>query len=61
MKLVQVSENEWRESPPNAEYRIVLVGSEYRAFRLNMLIGGGITLAQAKEVIEEDIEERDND
>lgn len=51
---------EWQESAPNAEYRVVKVVDEYRVFRLNILIGGGLTLAQAKEIIAEDIEDRDN-
>lgn len=58
MKLIKTSENRWQESSPHAEYEIVLVGSEYRVFRLNLKIGGGITLQQAEEVIKEDIDDR---
>lgn len=55
MKLVQVSKNEWRESASHAEYRIQKIGSRYRVFWLNVLIGTGVTLDEAKEVIQEDI------
>jgi hypothetical protein len=48
--------NEWWESDSRADYRVILEGGEYKVYCLNKLIGGGITLEQAKEVIEEDID-----
>jgi hypothetical protein len=58
MKLTKTHYNRWQESVPHAEYEIVLVGSEYRVFRLNLMIGKGLTLEQAEEIIREDIADR---